>query len=78
MYVTYKKPWFQHLPTRARLSIALAGILLVWWLYVLPRDLFRVVRRVCCDSASDAGVICQAIKANTLRPADSSLRMDDI
>jgi hypothetical protein len=58
-----KKDRYAFLPDRARLGIGLVTVALVWWLYVLPRDMGRASARVARCSWYDVRLLWKAMIA---------------
>lgn len=54
---------WRYLPDRVRLALGLILVSLCWWLYVLPRDCGRAVRRVALCSWHDAALLWRGILA---------------
>ena len=71
-----RKDKYAFLPDRVRLGIGLLVTVLAWWLYVLPRDLWRTLSHVAAGSWYDVVLLWRGILANERIDTDS-VRLKD-
>ena len=58
------KDRYAFLPDRVRLGIGLLAVIIAWWLFVLPRDLWRALVHVATGSWHDVVLLWRGILAN--------------
>lgn len=67
---------YAFLPDRVRLGIGLIAVVFAWWLYVLPRDLWRALKHTASGSWFDVVLLWRGILANERIDTDP-IRLQD-